>query len=288
MIKINSELPVDLLNRNLMLNDFDFVLFHLFESNDKYRRYFYNLRATKPERTMILDNSAYELYIHGCELNLDDYVSCIRFLDPDFYILPDTLMDMEKTLKSVDKFLSEYNNTLNCFSGWSVPIAVLQGNTPEELIDCYKVYSDMGLSHIAIPFHNSFFKDMGEDKSIAFHHVIVNRFANKYNIGPDEITDDMWYAIGRIKFIHEYSLILKNAEYIHLLGSHCPFEKCFYSLDNIKSMDTGYPVKCAIEGHKLFEEPSKPNIIIDDFVNTNIYASTRELIMNNVWKFKTL
>ena len=27
-------------------------------------------------------------------------------------------------------------------------------------------------------------------------------------------------------------------------------------------MDTGYPVKCAIEGYELFKEPYKPNIII--------------------------
>lgn len=288
MIKINSELPVQLLNRNLMLNDYDFVLFHLFEINEQYRKYFLNMRATRPDRKMILDNSAYELYVNGKELNIDDFVSCIRFLDPDYYILPDTLMDKEKTLNSVRTFVDAYKDVLNMDGGWSTPIAVLQGNSPGELMDCYNAYMAMGIDHIAIPFHNSFFKEMGKNNSISLHTSIVNKFADKYNITPDEITDDMWYAIGRIKFIYGYGWVLSGAKYIHLLGSHCPLEKQFYSMQNIESMDTGYPVKCAIEGYELFKEPHKPNIIIDDFVNKDIYAPVRNLIMTNVWKFKNL
>lgn len=288
MIQINSELPVKMLNRNLMLNDYDFVLFHLFETNEEYRKYFLNLRATRPDRKMILDNSAYEFFINELELNTDFYVDTIRFLDPDYYILPDILMDKEKTLESVKEFVDKYNNTLNCFSGWSIPIAVLQGNTAEELIDCYKEYNIMGLDHIAIPFHNSFFKDMGKDKTESHHEFIISRFTNQYGIDQNDITDDMWYAIGRIKFVYKYGLFLNNATYIHLLGSHCPYEKYFYSMENIKTMDTGYPVKCAIEGYELFKEPCKPNIIIDDFIDMNILADTKRLIMTNMRKFKNI
>lgn len=288
MIQINSELPVKMLNRNLMLNDYDFVLFHLFETNEEYRKYFLNLRATRPDRKMILDNSAYEFFINGLTLNTDFYVDTIRFLDPDYYILPDVLMDKEKTLESVKEFVDKYNNTLNCFSGWSIPIAVLQGNTPEELIDCYNIYNDMGLDHIAIPFHNSFFKDMGKDERESHHIYIISRFANQYGIDQNNITDDMWYAIGRIKFIYKYGIDLNKATYIHLLGSHCPYEKCFYSAENIKTMDTGYPVKCALEGYELFKEPHKPNIIIDDFIDKIIYDEEKNLIMCNMKKFRDI
>lgn len=197
-------------------------------------------------------------------------------------------MDKEKTLKSVKEFIDKYNGILNCFSGWSIPIAVLQGNTAEELIDCYKEYNIMGLDHIAIPFHNSFFKDMGKDETEFHHKFIISRFCELYNINSDEVTDDIWYAIGRIKFVYKYGLFLNNATYIHLLGSHCPYEKCFYSAENIKTMDTGYPVKCALEGYELFKEPHKPNIIIDDFIDKIIYDNEKNLIMSNMKKFRDI
>jgi hypothetical protein len=56
--------------------------------------------------------------------------------------------------------------------------------------------------------------------------------------------------------------------------------------DPINTMDTGYPVKCAIEGYKLFKEPHKPNIIIDDFLNKDL--DCKELIADNVLIFKNL
>ena len=37
MIKINSEIPLCLLNENNKLNEYDFVLFHLYKTNEKYR-----------------------------------------------------------------------------------------------------------------------------------------------------------------------------------------------------------------------------------------------------------
>lgn len=284
MIQINSELPIKMLDRNLMLNDYDFVLFHLFENNEDYRKYFLNLRATRPDRKMILDNSAYELFINGQELDMDAYVDAIRFLDPDYYILPDTLMDKDKTINSVKEFLDKYNNILNCFEGYNIPIAVLQGNTPEELLECAVEYSEMGITHIAIPFHNSFFKDLGNEYS----EYLDERFKKTYDI--EELTDDMKYAKGRYMFLYKCAEILKEFDYVHLLGSHCPLEKALYErsevFEFINSMDTGYPVKCAIEGYELYKEPHKPNIIIDDFINNDITFKVKRLIMDNIWKIR--
>ena len=53
-------------------------------------------------------------------------------------------------------------------------------------------------------------------------------------------------------------------------------------------MDTGYPVKCAIEGYELFKEPYKPNIIIDEFLNKELRFDCKQLICNNVTKFRLL
>lgn len=51
-------------------------------------------------------------------------------------------------------------------------------------------------------------------------------------------------------------------------------------------MDTGYPVKCAIEGEVLGREKSKPNIIIDDFMLDEFSMSEQRLIEDNVNTFK--
>ena len=105
MIKTNSELPITLLNKyNEKLNDFDFVLFHLYISEPEYKQYFDDLRKRHPERRMIFDNSAYEFFVKGEKLDLDKYEKMIIELNPDYYILPDTLMDKEKTMMDIIKF----------------------------------------------------------------------------------------------------------------------------------------------------------------------------------------
>ena len=70
MIKTNSELPLCMLHRNIDLNSYDFVLFHLYKENEQYRNYYKNLRKNFAERLMIFDNSAYEFYVKGEPLDL--------------------------------------------------------------------------------------------------------------------------------------------------------------------------------------------------------------------------
>ena len=71
--------------------------------------------------------------------------------------------------------------------------------------------------------------------------------------------------MGRIQFVRDAALLLKKFDHVHLLGSHCPYEKRMHP-DWIKTFDTGYPVKCGIAGCELFKESVKPDIIIDDFM----------------------
>ena len=54
------------------------------------------------------------------------------------------------------------------------------------------------------------------------------------------------------------------------------------------SFDSGYPVKLAISGVKLGEEKEKPNVIIDDFYNTDLSDQVKELIIYNVTKMRDL
>ena len=279
-MKINSELPNSMLEYNEQLNEYDFVLFHLYKTDENYRNYYLNMRKNHPDRLMILDNSAYEFYVKNEELDPIEYRKCICELKPDLYILPDVLMNKEITLKHTLRFslmiLASHQRDilLHC-----KPLAVAQGVSEEELLDCMHIYLSRNIKQVCIPFHNSFFKEMGKYAD----EDIQNEFAVTYN---QPVNEDMLYAMGRIQFVRNNFDLLKQFEHVHFLGSHCPLEKVFYK--DFNTMDTGYPVKCGIEGVELFKEISKPNIIIDEFLNKELDVYTKEMIINNVEKFKAL
>lgn len=275
-MKINSELPFDMLMKfNLELNEYDFVLFHLYESDPEYRNYFKDMRIHHPERIMILDNSAYEYFVKGEKLNLQKFKEAIEDLKPTYYILPDVLMDRQSTLHLLAEFCDKYIPDCD-----SEPMAVAQGMTAKDLKDCLRLYSEQNISAVCIPFHNRFFKE--------YEHIpsgIVEAFMDEYGMeDPSEITEDMKYAMGRVYFVRMCCGLLKTFDYVHLLGSHCPFEKAFYH--DLDSMDTGYPVKLGYEGIELGRERKKPDVIIDEFFHDHLTTSKIKLIHDNVVKFK--
>lgn len=280
MIRINSELPNCMLDLNNQLNEYDFVLFHLYESNEQYREYYLNQRKIYPDRLMIFDNSAYEYYVKGETLNLHLYYEAICELRPDYYILPDVLMDKNKTIQGVSDFLQLYELGIALNTGKSQPLAVAQGMKSSELLECLSIYKSIGITNICIPFHNRFFYEMGQ----IVHKDIQQHFVDVYG---STLTEDHMYAMGRAQFIYNNITKLSDFDYIHLLGSHCPFEKSLYS-SIIDSMDTGYPVKCAIVGEKLGEEKCKPNVIIDEFLDKELDRKTIKLIKQNVTIFRNL
>lgn len=279
-MKINSELPNCMLDVNNQLNEYDFVLFHLYESNERYREYYLNQRKIHPNRLMIFDNSAYEYYVKGEILDLHLYYEAICELCPDYYILPDVLMDKDKTIQGVDDFLHLYELGIALNTGKSKPLAVAQGITPNELLDCLNIYKGLGITNVCIPFHNRFFYEMGQ----IVHKDIQQHFVDIYG---SVLTEDHMYAMGRVQFIYNNIIKISDFDYVHLLGSHCPFEKSMYS-SVIDSMDTGYPVKCAIVGEKLGKEKCKPNVIIDEFLDKKLDKETIDLIKRNVTIFKEL
>ena len=279
-MKINSELPNCLLDMNNKINEYDFVLFHLYISDDIYKNYYLRQRESHPDRLMILDNSAYEFYVKGEELDLQKYYEAIVELKPDFYILPDVLMDKDKTIKGVLEFQILHDEDIKFFSPKSKALAVAQGNTPIELIECLHLYKELIIKNIALPFHNEFFWKIGATIQDDMQHSLID-------IYKAPLTKDHLYALGRAQFVKNHKNELTGFNYIHLLGSHCPFEKLFYG-NEINSIDTGYPVKCAIAGYKLGEEPHKPEIIIDEFLNKDLDDEVKNMIIDNVSIFKSL
>lgn len=280
MIKINSELPNCMLGYNNHLNEYDFVLFHLYTTNKDYKDYYLKQRQLYPRRFMIFDNSAYEFYVKGETLNLTEFYEAICELQPDVYILPDVLMNKEETLKGVTEFLDNFSLGITMNTKTTPkPLAVAQGNSSADLLDCLEKYKALGITHIALPFHNSFFKEM----SVRVPGYIQQPFVDKYGI---VLTEDHMYAMGRVKFVRAHMDLLKSFEHVHFLGSHCPLEKVFYK--DFHTMDTGYPVKCAVKGDRLFKEIGKPDVIIDEFLDINLPSATQKLIKSNVLAFRNL
>ena len=296
MIKTNSELPITLLDEwNEKLNDFDFVLFHLYISEPTYKEYFDRMRESHPERKMILDNSAYEFFVKGQELDLDAYEKAIIELNPDYYLLPDVLMNKEKTILNSILFQEKHQANIEKYFkeiGESVPqpIAVPQGVTIDEFNKCLYILLSVGYKNIAIPFHNSFFKDEWNH----YDDDIVKRFKEA---GYVTRTDDVRYAIGRCMWMKYWGLDIlcpgggrPRYSMLHFLGSHCPAEKKYlktlFSKKSAVSMDTGYPVKLAIEGETLGTELKKPSTIIDDFMHKEFSEDETKLIVDNVNIFR--
>ena len=282
-MKTNCELPNSMLKMNAYLNDYDFVLFHLYSVDKTYREYYQGMRKYRPNRLMILDNSAYEFFIKGDELDVDGYMTAIQELQPDMFLLPDVLMNKWDTILGSQKFILKWESQAKGCP--AQPMAVLQGNTVAELIDCAKEYKEMGIVNIAVPFHNSFFAEYSKNDESEFN----NHLRNDWRLHAGAIGLDDEYALGRVLFLHDNKNKLNKFQHVHLLGSHQPLEKFYYNesiFSFIKTMDTGYPVKCAIAGYKLGKEPQKPNVIIDDFLNSELSNATEKLIAANVQAFK--
>ena len=286
-MKTNCELPNSMLRMNAYLNDYDFVLFHLYSVDKTYREYYQGMRKYRPNRLMILDNSAYEFFVKGDVLDVDGYITAIKELKPDMFLLPDVLMNKQETILGSQSFMLKWKSQVKDCP--SQPMAVIQGDTPGELIECAEEYKEMGIDRIAIPFHNSFFAEYSKNNESKFNSHLRNDW--RLLAGAIELDDE--YALGRVLFLHDNKDKLNKFQHVHLLGSHQPLEKYYYNenlLSNlfsfIKTMDTGYPVKCAIAGYELGHEPWKPDVIIDDFLNSELSDSTEKLIVINVQKFK--
>jgi len=225
---------------------------------------------------------------------LDKYAEAIIELNPDYYILPDTLMDKAKTIQDVLKFRTNQQRHIETLfekmgEPAPQPIAVVQGNTIDEFNTCLFLLFNMGYTNIALPFHNSFFKEEFDecDGDIAYEFATAG-----YNI----CTEDVRYAMGRCMWMKKYGLNILSPDgkprytMLHFLGSHCPAEKKYlktlFSENSQVSMDTGYPVKLAIEGGILGEEKAKPKTIIDDFMHDDFSLIEQKFIADNVNIFK--
>ena len=260
-IRIAHEAPLDVFDEVQRLTDYDYALVHLLEQNGRYRDTFE--RAVKKGREVILDNSIFELEE---AFEADRFVQWVERLKPTWYIVPDALEDMNKTLDQLDDWLIRFDNVVG------KKIAVVQGKTYDEIADCYKYMDKANVDMIAISFDYSYYT-----------HSVPH--PNKY----------VSWMLGRVKLLGDLLRdgIINKSKPHHLLGCGLPQEFSFYKHSDynwIYSLDTSNPVVHAIKGIKYGQEGlwSKESQKLHELINYPEESIDLDLLVNNIKKFRWL
>jgi len=260
---VSHESPISILEESKSYNDYDYALVHLFETQPEYYNFF--KRSLLAGREVLLDNSIFEL---GEAFDSAKYIKYITELNPSFYIVPDVLQDAEATMSSWKKFFLNYGEDLN----GRTAIGVVQGNSYQELVDCYKFMSDKA-DYIAFSFDLSMYDVTGYGK---------NRLERCVNGRHD--------CIRRLVEEGAWNYYKPH----HLLGCALAREFRWYRENNIRgirSLDTSNPVVSGIKGIRfngnlgLTEKPSQK---LFTMIKHEVTDDERELILYNAAKFREI
>ena len=203
---------------HLEYGDITFALAPLFSQFPHYEKKL--IRARESGREIMLDNGAWEF---GRSINITEYLEILQLLEPTYAVIPDAIKNKELTkkltLEFFDKYLELGLNTQLIFAP--------QGETEQEMIDCYNEISDMFSQHIQI---------LGIPKHIG---ELVNRV----------VFTDKLFDCANIKF-----------EKVHFLGywnweelAFSPKLRGDYPIKwYLHSIDTKYPVKYAYLPERTF------------------------------------
>lgn len=274
-MKIAHEAPICLLEDIDKVTDYSYFLVHLFEENEEYLNW--ARKITSSERESILDNSIFEL---GTAFDMHKFAKWIKDIKPTYYIIPDSLGNKEKTIELFNCFRDAYGD----LPGKSM--AVAQGKTYEEFVDCYKYLVDK-VDKIAIPFDFTFLEDLFNSKYPAFKDRPLINTLTKLSLGRVILID---------KMLSE-GIIDKNKKH-HLLGCFLASEFAAYKdrqkFSFIDSIDTSNPVVAGLKGekYKLINESDwsldyKPKEKLFTLINNDVSDLQKELIFFNIEKFKS-
>ena len=265
-ILVSHESPICLLEESRNYNDFCYALVHLFETHPEYYKFFYNSRHIY-NREILLDNSIFELK-KAFEPNA--FKEWIEKLQPNCYIIPDSLESAEETVEQCGEWLEVQSKT--GYAAEARKIGVVQGKTFQELVECYKFMVD-NVDQIAISFDYSFYLQIG--------------------LGRTNLEK---FCSGRQMFIT--MLINENIwnwnKSIHLLGCSLAKEFSWYvdnNIWNIRSCDSSNPVIAGMEGKKYdadFGLITKSKTKLADNIDIELTADQKELIFYNVGQFKKI
>lgn len=234
------------------INDYLFILLHRYIDDSRYRDIVDSYSGFK-----ILDNSCFEL---GEALSNELIAEYVERINPDVFVLPDVLGDMDKTISRSIQFVTNYPDLA------PRAMAVIQGNTYEEFGECYSIFDDelFDIAMIGIPFC---FNWAFRDKLSPYMHAMER--------------------VNLLRFLHENNYIRTTTKH-HLLGTWCALEFAHYKdYDWIYSIDTSNPIAAGIEGSK-YPITHKPRPKFDEFVNKDLKEMDIDLIMNNVQVFREI
>lgn len=242
MIKVAHEAPLQIMSLVQTLTDYDYALVHMFEENEDYYKFFKD--ALAKGREVILDNSIFEL---NTAFKMHEFAEYVTELKPTWYIIPDALEDKDTTIKQCIEWVNDYQPQIPrvCKS-----IAVVQGSTYDEVVECYKAIEPL-VDKVAISFDYCFFKDLVSadvNMPTKFHGYMYGR-----KVLLNKLVDDN---------------VINQDKPHHLLGAGLPQEFKGYAAQYpwIDSIDTSNPVV-----HGLF------NIKYDEYglndkVSTKLYT----------------
>jgi len=264
IIKISHEVPLVMLKESLNFNDYQYCLVHLLEESKSYLKHFEECRDNKIP--VLLDNSLFEL---GEAFTNDRFAKFIRILKPNQYVIPDVFNDYRGTIRNVLKwkesgYFEEFKE--------SESIGVIQGNTYEEYVKCYKSLDESGVDVLAISF--------GYD-----YYSLKNPYIDK----------NQARMFGRITLINRLikDKVINPKKKHHLLGAGLPQEFMFYKHPKfhfIKQLDTSSPIIHGMHNIRYMQGGliHKLEVKLADELNTQISETQMSLIYKNIDKFRKL
>jgi hypothetical protein len=231
---------------------------HLLEENKAYKEAF--IQACK-EREVILDNSIFEL---GEAFDMKKFFEWNNMLRPTWYIIPDALEDSKRTIYNAYVWNQFHRPTAKGKS-----IAVVQGKTYEEIVECYQTLDEkLDVDMIAISFDYSLYEEMVPH--------------------PNKL---MSWMLGRVALLGrlEKDNVVNKQKPHHLLGCALPQEGQFYrGYDWIYSMDTSNPVVHTYKGIQYPTEglQTKESQKLYELINTPGWIFDPSILDHNINTFR--
>ena len=265
---VSHESPINFLEESKQYNCYDYALVHLFETHPEYYNFF--KRSLADGREVLLDNSIFEL---GKSFDPKKYRKWAEELNPTFYIVPDVLEDSIATMESWTKFMLDGAPAID-----ALKIGVIQGDTYQELVDCYKFMVD-NADYIAISFDYEWYERVS----------LSNRTRREGQL-------DRWCA-GRQHLIERLmdDGIWDKTRPHHLLGASLAREfgayVSFADEMNIRSIDTSNPVVAGLTNNRYVAGLGlnhKPSVMLADLISTVVDEDQAEDILFNTSEFKKI
>jgi len=258
-MKISHEVPLSLLEKSLMFNDYQYVLPHLIDKYNEYKLFMLEYRDQE-NSFMIMDNGLFEGVTHTTE----DLIEKINLTKPDIFITPDAWNNPHTTYKNAKYWVNTLKSQLPSTTNLMV---VLQGKTIEEITNLYDKCIDLGIKYFA-------FNHSSEAYQRLFNH-------------PNKLVNQM---MGRIEVINSLKKQghIQNNHYVHLLGASLPQEFIYYKgFDWINSVDTSSPI---INGaldipYEEYGLLTKPTNKIEEFFEDSLENQIGNITFN-INKFK--